>query len=73
MPQPPLPEQTWRTNETHCHDDKLMSETRIGVAPLWDRGGMTNDSTVRANAPGKSFRKAMTLAETTREFPDDVD
>ena len=32
---------------------------------------MTNDSTVRANAPGKSFRKAMTLAETTREFPDD--
>ena len=26
MPQPPLPDQTWRANETHCHDDKLMSE-----------------------------------------------
>ena len=27
---------------------------------------MTNDSTVRANAPGKSFHKAMTLAELIR-------
>ena len=50
--------------------DKLMSETRVSVAPLWNRGGMTGDSTVRANAAGKSFHKAMTLVETTREFPD---
>ncbi len=27
---------------------------------------MTNDSTVRANAPGKSFRKATTLVELIR-------
>ena len=30
MPQPPLPDQTWRANETHCHDDKLMSERTRG-------------------------------------------
>ena len=51
--------------------DKADVRNYVGVAPLWDRGGMTNDSTVRANAPGKSFRKAMTLAEATHEFPDD--
>ena len=48
-----------------------MPVTRVGVAPLWYRGGMTNESAVRAEAPGESFHKTMTLVETTREFSDD--
>ena len=32
---------------------------------------MTNESAVRAEAPGESFHKTMTLVETTREFSDD--
>ena len=32
---------------------------------------MTDESTVQAKAPGKSFRKGMTLVELIRKFPDD--
>ena len=34
-------------------------------------GSMTDDSTVQAKAPGKAFRKGMTLVELIRKFPDD--
>lgn len=32
---------------------------------------MTDESTVQAQAPGKAFRKGMTLVELIRKFPDD--
>ena len=44
----------------------------INVTPRWNNGGMTDEKNTQKKAPGKAYRKGMTLVELIRKFPDDA-
>ena len=44
----------------------------IKVTPRWNNRGMTDEKNTQKKAPGKAYRKGMTLVELIRKFPDDA-